>query len=503
MTEHSVIIVGAGIAGLTAGALLAHEGINVTLLEAHVQPGGCAGTFRRGKYVFEVGATQVAGFESGGIHERIFRHLQAPLPKAKILDPACVVHLGDGQKPIHLWHDSEQWLKERKEQFPGSERFWSICNQLHQINWSFSVSDPILPFQTFWDFQQFFKATGFMNIFSALLSRSSMTDLLRLSSCNNDKRLRMFLDLQLKLYSQQTANQTAALYGATVLQMAQSPLGLWHLEGSMQKLSDHLASCFVRDGGKFLLQHKVVGLAENTKKKLWQVDVMTHPNISKQLKASDVIFTLPPQSLLDLISCDTRMPQEYRRRLEQLSQPTGAIVFYGAIDRKNLSQASSGHIQIMTKKYGSIFISISFDGDGRAPLGEATFIASAFTDVIPWADLKGDYYNKYKALTLKNFLELFKTHFNIDSENWLIKELATPKSFARWTGRPQGIVGGLPQTPQTFGPFGLPSRTPMKGLWLCGDSIYPGEGTAGVSQSALMVCRQLTSLQGRDLNLKK
>ena len=73
------------------------------------------------------------------------------------------------------------------------------------------------------------------------------------------------------------------------------------------------------------------------------------------------------------------------------------------------------------------------------------------------------------------------------------KELSTPRSFSKWTGRPKGIVGGLGQQPSNFGLFGLPSRTPLRGLWLCGDSIYPGEGTAGVSQSALMACKQLLS----------
>jgi len=47
----------------------------------------------------------------------------------------------------------------------------------------------------------------------------------------------------------------------------------------------------------------------------------------------------------------------------------------------------------------------------------------------------------------------------------------------------------------------LPSRTPLRGLWLCGDSIYPGEGTAGVSQSAMMAVRQLMECKGRHLNI--
>jgi phytoene dehydrogenase-like protein len=62
-------------------------------------------------------------------------------------------------------------------------------------------------------------------------------------------------------------------------------------------------------------------------------------------------------------------------------------------------------------------------------------------------------------------------------------------------------VGGLGQQPRHFGPFGLASRTPLQGLWLCGDSIHPGEGTAGVSLSALMACRQLLEGRGTPLRL--
>jgi phytoene dehydrogenase-like protein len=62
-------------------------------------------------------------------------------------------------------------------------------------------------------------------------------------------------------------------------------------------------------------------------------------------------------------------------------------------------------------------------------------------------------------------------------------------------------VGGLGQHPSRFGPFGLASRTPLPGLWLCGDAIYPGEGTAGVSLSALMAARQLLASRGRPLTM--
>ena len=109
---------------------------------------------------------------------------------------------------------------------------------------------------------------------------------------------------------------------------------------------------------------------------------------------------------------------------------------------------------------------------------------------------------KKKRDYLKRISIALESQFDIASENWLHKELATPLGFERWTNRPNGIVGGLGQNPNIFGLFGLSSRTPFQNLWLCGDSIYPGEGTAGVSQSALMVSRQILASKGiNDINL--
>ena len=248
-----MIVVGGGIAGLTAAALLARDGVKVTLLEAHHQTGGCAGTFRRRGWVFDVGATQVAGLEPGGSHARLLQHLNVPLPAAEILNPGCVVDLGDGSPPIPLWHDPEAWAAEREHQFPGSKPFWSLCHQLHSSNWQFANKDPVVTPRSLWDLGTMLRALRPATLASGLFTGLTIADLLQLCGCGQDQRLRRFLDLQLKLYSQEPANRTAALYGATVLQMAQAPLGLWHLEGSMQVLSDQ------NDGGRGV-QHRGVEL---------------------------------------------------------------------------------------------------------------------------------------------------------------------------------------------------------------------------------------------------
>jgi len=55
-----VVVIGAGVGGLMTAAVLARAGMDVTVLEAHVYPGGGAGTFYHQGYRF------AAGLYSGG-----------------------------------------------------------------------------------------------------------------------------------------------------------------------------------------------------------------------------------------------------------------------------------------------------------------------------------------------------------------------------------------------------------------------------------------------------
>ena len=488
-------VVGAGIAGLTAAALLARAGLQVELLEAHQQSGGCAGTFRRGPWVFDVGATQVAGLEPGGIHRRLCSHLGVEPPAAEPLDPGCVVDLADGHPPVRIRRDRQAWHQERLRQFPGSERFWSLCEAIHTASWRFAGRQPVLPPRSLWDLGQLLGALDVGVLASGLLTTASIADLLRLCGCGADRRLRRFLDLQLRLYSQEPADRTAALYGATVLQTVQEPLGLWHLQGSMQSLSTVLERALANAGGRLRLRQRVTALRRDGG--TWQLTSVGADRRARSLLAREVVLTLPPQTLPALLG--DQLPDGYRRRLDNLPEPSGALVFYGAVRRADLPVDCPGHLQLDWSDPGPLFVSVSREGDGRAPLGQATVIASVFSPARPWFEGDAEGYRTRKAEARRGIEAGLARLLGLRPEGWLHGELATPRGWARWTGRPWGYVGGLGQQPLGFGPFGLASRTPLSGLWLCGDSIHPGEGTAGVSLSALMAVRQL--LHGRGLPL--
>ena len=64
MTDYDAVVIGAGNGGLTAACTLAQNGAKVLLLERHNIPGGCATSFIRGRFEFEVALHQLSGLGS-------------------------------------------------------------------------------------------------------------------------------------------------------------------------------------------------------------------------------------------------------------------------------------------------------------------------------------------------------------------------------------------------------------------------------------------------------
>ena len=61
MTDYDAVVIGAGNAGLTAATTMQRGGIKTLLLERHNIPGGCATSFVRGNFEFEVALHQLSG----------------------------------------------------------------------------------------------------------------------------------------------------------------------------------------------------------------------------------------------------------------------------------------------------------------------------------------------------------------------------------------------------------------------------------------------------------
>jgi C-3',4' desaturase CrtD len=515
-SSQKIVVIGAGIGGLTAGALLAKRGYEVTIFDQAIVPGGCASTFKRQGFTFDVGATQVAGLEPGGIHHRIFQELAIDLPPATPCDPACAVFLPGETTPINVWRDPLRWQAERQQQFPGSEPFWQLLQRLFTASWEFQSRDPILPPRNLWDLSKLVGALRLKTLITVPFTLSTVGDALGWFGLKTDRRLQTFLDLQLKLYSQVTAAETALLYAATALGVSQTPQGLYHLEGSMQVLSDRLVASLERDGGKLLMRHTVESI-ECDKSGATGVTIRNQKTGATWTETAEaVVANVTAQDLVKLLGQGEReisgassfkvqnfpnpLPPlsigDYRSRVRKLPAASGAFVVYLGVKAAAIPADCPPHLQFLYDYDGiigennSLFVSVSHPGDGRAPTGAATIIASSFVDPDSWYSEDVDY-AALKAEYTATAIAKLGTYFDLTPANIIVTEVGTPRTFERYTGRDRGIVGGIGQRVSTFGPFGFGTRTPVAGLWLVGDSTHPGEGTAGVSYSALTVVRQI------------
>ena len=77
MAEKSIIIIGAGLAGLSAGCYAQMNGYRSRIFEHHAVPGGVAATWKRGGYTIDGGIHFIMGHKPGSALYEVYRQLGA------------------------------------------------------------------------------------------------------------------------------------------------------------------------------------------------------------------------------------------------------------------------------------------------------------------------------------------------------------------------------------------------------------------------------------------
>ncbi len=120
--HYDVIVVGGGIGGLTASALLAKRGLDTLLLEQHYLPGGVCSAIRRHDIAMDVGAAILYGWGEEGMnpHRYVMGELEEEIDMI-LHESIYNWHFQDG-KTVSLWHDKDRYLGELIAAFPNQEK---------------------------------------------------------------------------------------------------------------------------------------------------------------------------------------------------------------------------------------------------------------------------------------------------------------------------------------------------------------------------------------------
>lgn len=474
-----VIVVGAGIGGLTAAALLVKAGLRVTVLEAHVYPGGSAGTFYHQGYRFDAGATLAGGFSEGGPHAFLGQMLGIEWPIQPV-NPAWVT-LIEGQ-PIFQWAERERWREEIEQNFPESRAFWRLQEWLAEQAWQVSARNFPFPPQSVRDYGDLIKAVRPSTLLAAPFALLTIGHLLPRRS---SQLLKAFVDSQLLISAQTTSPYANALYGSAALDLPRR--GVNHVRGGIGQLAKTLADWLMQNGGTVYYRQQVERIAVEQDGSL-----LVHTRKGLQMQADGVVANLTPWGLTEVLGECT--PKRLQDEIQTRPKGWGAFTLYLGLESAELPDLPADHFQVVVKvnqplgEGNSVFISLSPKDDPlRAPPGMRAATLSTHTRVEDWwIEDRSAYEEKRQAYTEKMLAAAELALPGIRRAVRLCLP-GTPRTFAFYTRRPYGMVGGFPQT-SLLAARG--SWTGIQNLWLVGDSIFPGQSTAGVTLGAMRVARQ-------------
>ena len=131
MSDKSILIIGAGIAGLTAGCYGRMNGYRTQIFEAHNKPGGLCTAWKRQEYTFDGCIHWLVGSGTGNSLHRVWEELGA-VQGRRIVDHEEFSRIeGPGGKSLIVYTDIDRLEQHMKELSPAdSGVIDELCNAL-------------------------------------------------------------------------------------------------------------------------------------------------------------------------------------------------------------------------------------------------------------------------------------------------------------------------------------------------------------------------------------
>jgi phytoene dehydrogenase-like protein len=457
--SYEVVVVGGGIGGLTAAALLAARGVKVCLIEKESRAGGCVASFQKFGYEFEPGAGLYASWQPGEIHERVFAELPVAPPEVHPLSPAYVVRLPD---------HTEVALTEKPEEFEESLR---ACFP--------ECADAAI------NFYRELAPTG------EAMSHTTAQHLTQTST-----RFRRFIDAQLQIFAQCDSEACAYAYAATALTTPRR--GMHAIRGGASALADTLVEAIKKSGGTVRLNTTVLRLAYDSSERAVGVDLLSGETVEA---TRAVVSNLTVWDTYGKLVGLSRTPNDVRARLKNLSG-WGAYLLFLGLDEEAAARLPADHILALTDwqegqtydaEQAQFMFAVAPASEASAPAGRRAVTVSTFTESSQWFSFHEDEteLEEQDQATLESWWERLHAAMPELGNGVEVIETMTPRDYYENTRRKLGMVGGINQSLAVSGRNALTHRTTLPNLFMVGDTVFPGQGVAAVTHSGLIVANEI------------
>ncbi|RJP66767.1 MAG: NAD(P)/FAD-dependent oxidoreductase [Candidatus Abyssobacteria bacterium SURF_17] len=483
-----VIVIGAGLGGLSCGAFLSKAGKRVLVLEKHSKVGGYAHHFTRKagddvKYHFDVALHVTGALDEGSSSRRILEEMGVwERIRVKRLDVMYRSSFPDFE--ITVPADKELFRQKLSDQFPDERAaidslFSAVDAFAREVKDLIKNSVPGGPPPD--DFAEKYPT----------LSKYMVASLHEFVSdhIKNEKVAAVFCQLW-PYVGLPPKRVSAFLYMQMWLSFFTG--GAYYIQGGGYALSRAIADVIEERGGKALTRTEVARiLVENgrcTGVETAKGEKFLAPIIVSNAPAPLTFSKLLDASMVDPVYLDQVQNMELSVSITQAYIGVrGTPKEIGFEDAEYFINpdydAEAGFDRMLSGDYSHgacVMANNTIVNPEDTPPGRSIIEIAILADGKRWCAMPKDEYRKHKAEITELLIDRFSEVIPDIRERIEVIEVGTPHTMERYTGNPCGAVYGYASTPTSHSIFRPRPATPVPGLYLASAWTFPGPGFGGV-----------------------
>ncbi|MEJ2570965.1 MAG: phytoene desaturase family protein [Anaerolineales bacterium] len=488
MSKPNIVVVGAGIGGITTAARLAQAGCRVTVVEKCDRVGGRCGMIERDGHRFDTGPTlylipKLYEDAFAALGERIEDHLDL-----RRIDPSYQIHFGDGSKltPTSDLVDMRNQLEAIE---PGS--FAGFLRYLSEAYAHHNQSQKYLVRRNFTSWRSFLTPR---NLYLLLRLRALRRHQTYIGRYFKDPRLKLAFTFQ-NLYMGLDPYEAPAIF--SLLQYTEFAEGVWYPMGGMNAVVEALHKIAETHGVNFMLNTPVERIEVNCR------------------SATGVTLAGGRQLPADIVIANADLPYVYSHllpdrklgeRLENREHGCSGLLFFWGVDKRYPQLGL--HNLFIAEDIRSGFEAMF--APGTVPENPHFYVhAPAYTDpsiapegqeslsvALPLAHLSDDAPLDWEIVAEKMRSAVLQRLAGVGIEDLeahiKFEKLLTPKDWRTQLNLTKGSTHGLSHDLFQMGYMRPHNKhDEYNNLYFVGASTHPGTGMPTVLVSADLVVRRI------------